>query len=59
MFGTKVKTKLTLIKGKDWEDEMYLCKWMKRPPRKFLEDKPYYPWVVPEPVVNFHLNFKE
>ncbi len=47
------KTKLTPIRGRDWEDELFLCKWMKRPMKTFLHDKPYYPWCVPEPVVNF------
>ncbi len=29
-----------------------------RPPRTYKEDKPFYPWLPPEPYVNFHLNFK-
>ncbi len=49
------KTKLTPIKGRDWEDELWLSKWMHRPMRKYLEDKPIYPWCVPEPKVNFDL----
>lgn len=47
------------ITGRDWETELELCKWMKRPPRTFLHDKPFYPWCVPEPVVNFDLNYKQ
>lgn len=46
------KTKLTPIKGRDWEDELYISKWLKRPMRRYLEDKPYYPWLPPEPIVN-------
>lgn len=46
------KTKLTPITGRDWEDELYISKWLKRPMRRFLEDKPYYPWLPPEPIVN-------
>ncbi len=30
------KTKLTPIRGRDWEDELWLCKNFKRPMRKFL-----------------------
>lgn len=59
MFGDKATKKLTPIKGKSWEAELFLAKMFKRPLRTYEEDPPYYPWVVPEPVVNFHLNFKE
>ncbi len=44
---------------KEYETELQLCKWMKRPPRQFINDKPFYPWLVPEPIVNFDLNFKQ
>ncbi len=37
------------------QDELFLCKWMKRPPRTYFDDKPFYPWCVPEPIVNFDL----
>lgn len=59
MFGDKTTKKLTPIKGKSWETELELAKMFKRPLRTYEEDPPYYPWLVPEPVVNFHLNFKE
>lgn len=39
----------------DRETEIQLCKWMKRPPRTFPDDTPFYPWCVPEPKVNFDL----
>ena len=39
----------------EWENELDCCKLMKRPMRSFLHDKPYYPWCVPEPIVNFDL----
>lgn len=29
-----------------------------RPQRTFIFDPPTYPWVPPEPYVNFHLNYK-
>lgn len=31
----------------------------KRYPCKYLLEKPYYDWLVPEPLVNFALNYKE
>ncbi len=43
------------------ETELYLAKWMKRPPCKYIFDRPYYPWLPPEPIipkVNFELGFK-
>lgn len=42
----------------EFETELQLCKWMKRPPCTMIFDKPFYPWVPPEPVVNFDLNYK-
>ncbi len=43
----------------EYETELEICKWLKRPPRYFKTDTPFYPWVVPEPKVNFMLNYKE
>ncbi len=48
----------------EFEDDLYIAKWLKRPPRNYLLDKPFYPWLVPEPlanqpIVNFKLNFTE
>lgn len=43
----------------EFETELQISKWMKRPPRSFVNDMPFYPWCVPEPVVNFALNYKE
>lgn len=59
MFGNKKTKRLTVIKGKSLETEIELAKLFKRPVRKFEEDPPFYPWCVPEPRVNFMLNFKE
>ncbi len=45
--------------GHEWETECQVAQAFKRPPRLFKEDKPFYPWLPrPEPLVNFHLNFK-
>ncbi len=46
----------------EFEDELYIAKWLKRPPRNFIYDPPFYPWLPPEPKVpkvNFDLMFKE
>nr|UHS18278.1 MAG: hypothetical protein [Betatorquevirus sp.] len=45
--------------GWDWETELQLCKAFKRPMRTFKNDPPYYPWLPPEPIVNFDLNFNK
>lgn len=42
----------------EMQTELEICKWMKRPPRYYIHDKPFYPWVVPEPLVNFDLNYQ-
>ncbi len=44
---------------KEYEGELELAKIFKRPPRQMLLDPPFYPWTVPEPLVNFKLNFSE
>lgn len=45
--------------GPEFQTELELAKWMKRPPCQFWGDKPFYPWLVPEPLVNFDLGFKQ
>lgn len=30
----------------------------KRPQRYFIKDPPFYPYVIPEPLVNFDLGWK-
>lgn len=48
--------------AKEKETEIELARWMKRPPRDFINDKPFYPWLPPEPKVpkvNFDLMYKE
>ncbi len=53
------RVKLTLFKpGFEQQTELELAQAFKRPVRKFKEDPPYYPWLPPQPLVNFHLNFK-
>ncbi len=44
--------------GFEQETERDLSIAFKRPMRTFKEDTPFYPWLPPEPTVNFHLNFK-
>ena len=43
---------------KEMETELDICKWLKRPPRTFFNDAPFYPWLPPEPLVNFDLGFQ-
>lgn len=43
----------------EFETELQIAKWLKRPVRTFVNDPPFYPWVVPEPLVNFDLNFNK
>lgn len=57
MFGTKT-IKNRRFTPREFETELELSKIFKRPPRTFIGDPPFYPWLVPEPLVNFELNFK-
>lgn len=41
------------------QTEIELAGIFKRPCRYFKDDMPFYPWLVPEPVVNFDLKYKE
>ncbi len=43
----------------EMQTEKWISTLMKRPPRHFVNDDPFYPYVVPEPKVNFKLNFQE
>lgn len=52
------KTRNRRFTAKEFETELYLAKWMKRPPRTHIHDPPFYPWLPPEPVVNFDLNYQ-
>ncbi len=47
------------LTAQEMETEIQICKWLHRPPRTYFDDKPFYPWVPPEPVVNFDLNYKQ
>ncbi len=41
------------------ETDLQIAKWLHRPLRTYFDDKPFYPWLPPEPQVNFDLRFKE
>ncbi len=58
--STPHRNRLTRFKpGFEWDTEQELAQAFRRPPRLFKEDTPFYPWLPrPEPLVNFHLNFK-
>lgn len=60
MFGQSNK-KNRRFTVKEFELELELCKAFKRPPRTYVNDPPFYPWLPPAPLVpsvNFELNFK-
>lgn len=59
MFSDPPPVKNRRFTPSEFQTELEISKWLKRPPRHFIHDKPFYPWCVPEPVVNFHLNYKE
>ena len=59
---TNRNVRITLTRFKDGferQTENELAYAFSRPPRMFKEDNPFYPWLPkPEPLVNFHLNYK-
>lgn len=61
MFDDPKPCKNRRMNAKEMETEYELCKWMHRPPRTYLHDTPFYPWLPPTPVVpkvNFDLGFQ-
>lgn len=60
----KHETKNRLLTPSELETDLEIAKWLKRPVRRYFNDSPFYPWVVPEPLVNqplvnFDLGFKQ
>lgn len=56
MFGQST-VKNRRLNPKEFADELENAKIWRRPPRQYLLDTPFYPDCVPEPLVNFSLNF--
>lgn len=62
MFGEPTRKKNRRFTHKEYELELEMCKVFRRPPRQFVDDPPFYPWLPPAPIVpcvNFLLNFKD
>nr|UHS18334.1 MAG: hypothetical protein [Betatorquevirus sp.] len=57
LFGD-CKPKNRRFTPKEYEQELQEAKIWDRPPRQFIFDIPFYYNTVPEPVVNFALNYK-
>lgn len=52
MFGDKMDNKLRRFSPYEMETEKDLCRIFHRPPRTYVQDLPFYPWLKPEPLVN-------
>ena len=62
MFSNPIKKNNKKLTPQERETNIKLTKLFKRPVKTFINDKPFYPWLVPTPKVpfpNFQLNFKE
>jgi len=59
MFEREPKNRL--MTPKEMEDELFFAKLFKRHPRRYILDRPFYPYVpqMPKHMVNFDLNFQE
>lgn len=54
------KIKNRRLTPKELEDDLEIARWLKRPPKTYLLDTPFYPWLPPTPKVprvNFDLNY--
>lgn len=56
MFGDST-VKNRRLTPKEREDDLFLAKIFKRPPKDYLFDLPFYPYVPPTPKANFNLNY--
>lgn len=62
MFGEPTNKKNRRFTHKEYEQELEISKIFHRPPRQYVYDPPFYPWLPPAPIVpfvNFSLNFKD
>lgn len=53
------KPKNRLLTPWELQEEKIVANVFKRPMRYYTQDPPFYPYVVPEPKVNFQLNYKD
>lgn len=58
MLFEPVKPKNRRLNANEFQTELEIAKWMKRPVRTMFYDPPFYPWLPPEPKVNFELNYQ-
>lgn len=56
MFGQTVK-KNRRMNAKEFAEELQESRIWGHKPRTFIQDKPFYTDIIPEPLVNFQLNF--
>jgi hypothetical protein len=59
LFPEREPRKNRRLTPQEQADDLFIAKWLKRPVRTFFDDPPFYPWLPPEPQVNFDLRFKE
>lgn len=55
MFPKTVKFKNRRFTPYEEQTERELARIFRRPPRTFFYDDPFYPYCVPEPLVNFDI----
>lgn len=58
LFDDNKCTKNRRFTSAELETEKEIASWLRRPIRTFVKDTPFYPWLPPEPLVNFELNYK-
>lgn len=63
LFENTEKCKNRRFTKDEFVTELEISKWLHRPPRTYVKDPPFYPWLPPEPlvnqpIVNFDLNYQ-
>lgn len=59
LFPEREPVKNRRLTPQEFELEKLVASVFRRPHRHFIKDPPTYPYCVPEPLVNFRLNFTE
>lgn len=57
MFGRKTKPNRRL-NSKEFAEELEDSAIWGHKPRTYIQDRPFYTHIIPEPLVNFQLNFQ-
>lgn len=58
LFPERIPEKNRRLTPREMQWERQDAAFLKRPLRHFIKDPPTYPYTIPEPLVNFNLNYQ-